>query len=79
METASGARLLAASALSAVSIPLAGYLSDRIGRKRMYLIGIATVGVFGFIYFAMMNTGLPALIVLAIILSFIPHDMMYGP
>jgi MFS family permease len=71
--------LLLASALSAVSIPLAGYLSDRIGRKRMYLIGITTVGVFGFIYFAMMNTGLPALIVLAIILSFIPHDMMYGP
>jgi MFS family permease len=71
--------LLAASALSAVSIPLSGYVSDRIGRKRMYLIGITTVGVFGFIYFGMMNTGVPALIVLAIILSFIPHDMMYGP
>ena len=71
--------LLAASALSAVSIPLSGYVSDRLGRKRMYLMGITTVGVFGFIYLAMMNTGVPALIVLAIILSFIPHDMMYGP
>jgi hypothetical protein len=45
----------------------------------MYLIGSVTVGVFAFIYFAMMNTTLPGLIFLAIVLSFIPHDMMYGP
>jgi hypothetical protein len=45
----------------------------------MCLIGITSVCVFGFIYFAMMNTGVPALIVLGITLSFIPHDMMYGP
>src|SRR5205814_4909451 len=30
--------LLTATALSAVTIPLSGYISDRIGRKRMYLI-----------------------------------------
>jgi MFS family permease len=71
--------LLVATALSAVSIPLAGHISDRIGRKRMYLIGTVTVGIFGFIYFAMMNTGVTALVFLAIVLSFIPHDMMYGP
>jgi len=71
--------LLAATALSAVSIPLAGHVSDLIGRKRMYLIGAVSVGVFGFIYFAMMNTAVPAVIFAAIVLSFIPHDMMYGP
>ena len=71
--------ILAAAALSAVSIPLSGHISDRIGRKRMYLIGAVTVGVYGFIYFAMMNSMVPALIFFAIILSFIPHDMMYGP
>src|SRR5499433_1228343 len=71
--------LLTATALSAVNIPLSGYISDRIGRKRMYLIGAVSVGIFGFIYFAMMNSMAPALIFLAIVLSFIPHDMMYGP
>src|SRR4029077_13395932 len=31
--------LLTATGLSAITIPLSGYISDRIGRKRMYLIG----------------------------------------
>src|ERR1700757_3640691 len=71
--------LLVATALSAVTIPVSGYISDRIGRKRMYLIGAVSVGVFAFIYFAMMNSMAPGLVFLAIILSFVPHDMMYGP
>ena len=35
--------------------------------------------MFGFIYFALLNTMVPGVIFLAIVLSFIPHDMMYGP
>jgi hypothetical protein len=45
----------------------------------MYLIGAATVGVFGFPYFAMVDTAAPALVFIAIVLSLIPHDMQYGP
>ena len=71
--------VLAASVLSFVSIPVFGHLSDQIGRKNMYLIGAVATGVFGFIYFAMVNTGSLPVIFLAIILSLIPHDMMYGP
>src|SRR6201992_3809470 len=71
--------VLTASILSFVSIPLFGHLSDRIGRKNMYLIGAAATGVFGFIYFAMLNTGSETIIFLAIILSLVPHDMLYGP
>ena len=71
--------VLTATLLSGVTTPLAGHISDRIGRKRMYMIGAVSVGVFGFIYFAMMNSMVPGLIFLAIVLSFIPHDMMYGP
>jgi metabolite-proton symporter len=71
--------VLAASMLSFVSIPLFGHLSDRIGRKKMYMIGAATCGLFGFLYFGMLDTGSLALIFLAIVLSLIPHDMMYGP
>ena len=71
--------VLTASVLSFVSIPLFGHISDRIGRKAMYMIGAFTTGVFGFIYFGLLNTGSAVLIFLAIVLSLIPHDMQYGP
>jgi MFS family permease len=71
--------VLAASLVSFVSIPLFGHLSDHIGRKTMYMIGAVVMGVFGFIYFAMLNTGSEPVIFLAVILSLIPHDMLYGP
>jgi metabolite-proton symporter len=71
--------VLSASVLSFVSIPLFGHLSDRIGRKNMYMIGALVTGVFGFVYFALLNTGSHTIIFLAIILSLVPHDMLYGP
>ena len=71
--------VLVASAVSFISIPLSGHISDRIGRRKMYLIGAATVGVFGFFYFGMIDTAIPALVFIAIVLSLIPHDMQYGP
>jgi metabolite-proton symporter len=71
--------VLAASVVSFVSIPVFGHVSDRIGRKNMYMIGALVTGIFGFIYFAMLKTGSEPVIFIAIILSLIPHDMMYGP
>jgi metabolite-proton symporter len=71
--------VLCASVVSFVSIPLFGHLSDRIGRKRVYILGAALTGLFGFVYFAMLDTRAPALVFLAVVLSLIPHDMMYGP
>jgi metabolite-proton symporter len=71
--------VLTASVVSFFTIPYFGHLSDRIGRKNMYMIGAVVTGIFGFIYFGMVNTGIMAIIFLAIVLSLIPHDMMYGP
>ena len=71
--------VLAASVLSFVSIPVFGHLSDQIGRKTMYMIGAAVTGVFGFIYFGMLNTASEPIMFLAIFLSLVPHDMQYGP
>jgi metabolite-proton symporter len=71
--------VLAASVLSFFSIPFFGHVSDLIGRKNMYIFGAIVTGVFGFIYFGMLDTGSTAIIFIAIILSLIPHDMMYGP
>lgn len=71
--------VLTASVLSFVTIPLFGHISDRVGRKKTYMWGAALTGVFGFIYFALLETGSHSLIFLAIVLSLIPHDIMYGP
>lgn len=71
--------VLTASAVSFITIPLSGHISDRIGRRKMYMIGAAATGIFGFIYFAMLASGSAALVFLAIVLSLIPHDMQYGP
>ena len=71
--------LICAGLLSFLTIPLAGAASDRFGRKRVYIIGSILTGIYAFLYFAMLNTLVPTLIVIAIIVSFIPHDIMYGP
>jgi metabolite-proton symporter len=71
--------VLAAALLSFVSIPLSGHISDLIGRRKMYLIGAAVTGIFGFLYFGLLDTAAPAAIFIAIVLSLIPHDMQYGP
>jgi len=71
--------VLVASCVSFVTIPLAGHISDRIGRRKMYLIGAAATGVFAFLYFAMLDSAVPAAVFIAIVLSLIPHDIQYGP
>jgi hypothetical protein len=45
----------------------------------MYMIGVVTMGMFGFLYFGMVDTAAPVLVFIAIMLSLIPHDMQYGP
>jgi MFS family permease len=71
--------ILLASFLAFLWIPLFGHISDLIGRRRMYLIGSATMGVFGFLYFALLNTAQAGWVFAAIVLSLIPHAMQYGP
>ena len=71
--------VLVGSLLSFVTIPLCGHISDLIGRRRMYLIGAAVMGLFGFLYFGMVDTAIPSAVFIAIVLSLIPHDMQYGP
>ena len=71
--------VVAASLVSFVTIPLFGHLSDVIGRKRMYMIGIATMAVWGFVYFGLYATAIAGVVFVVIALSLIPHDMQYGP
>jgi MFS family permease len=71
--------LIVTTALGFMWAPIAGYLSDKIGRRQMYIIGCVFVAVFTFVYFALLDTKVPALIFIAVALSFIPVMTMYGP
>jgi MFS family permease len=71
--------VLVASMLEFITIPLFGHISDLIGRRKMYIIGSVAVGIFGFIYFALVDTRDPVWIFVAIVLSLVPHAMLYGP
>jgi metabolite-proton symporter len=71
--------VMVASVLSLVTVPLAGHLSDRLGRRRVYMAGAVLTGIYGFIYVGLLNTTSPLLVFIAIFVSLIPHDIMYGP
>jgi MFS family permease len=71
--------LIVTTGLGFLTVPIAGALSDRIGRRRMYIIGCVFVAVYTFIYFALLDTKIPGLIFLAVSLSFVPVMTMYGP
>ncbi len=79
----SSAGLLAVVVVSAIGLattPLWGLLSDRVGRRRPYLLGSigGTVGLV--LFFLAVDTGSTLLVVLAAVIAInVLHDSMYGP
>jgi MFS family permease len=71
--------VLTAALVSFVTTPLSGHLSDRFGRRRVYMIGAAAIGLYGFVYFALVDTAIPVVVFITIVVSLIPHDVQYGP
>jgi MFS family permease len=70
---------LIAAAIGLITIPLAGRLSDRWGRRRVYGAGIILTAAFAFPYFGLLDTKSAGLVLIAIVVSLIVHDIQYGP
>ena len=70
---------MVAAGLGLLSVPFFGYLSDLIGRRLMYGIGIVSTAIFAFPYFGLLNTKVAGMALLAIVVSLLVHDMQYGP
>ncbi|MFG2845097.1 MFS transporter [Kitasatospora sp. NPDC048296] len=71
--------VLIASAIQFALIPLFGALSDRVGRKPVYLVGAAGVGVWAFVFFGMVDTESFGALVVAVTVGLVFHSAMYAP
>ena len=71
--------VLVAAAVQVFLIPWFGHLSDRFGRRPVYLFGAVGAAVWVFVFFALLDTGSFLLILLATVLSLVFHAAMYGP
>lgn len=57
--------IMAVSVLTTIMIPIMGSLSDKVGRKKMFLIGAVAMLIYAFPYFIIVNTHEPVLVILA--------------
>ena len=71
--------VLVAAAVQVFLIPWFGHLSDRFGRRPVYLFGAVGAAVWVFVFFALLDTGSFLLILLATVVSLVFHAAMYGP
>lgn len=71
--------LLVAHAVHFVAIPLVGRLSDRVGRRPVYLVGTLATGTWGFFAFPMMDSKNSMVIMSAVVIGLVFHAFMYAP
>jgi MFS transporter, MHS family, shikimate and dehydroshikimate transport protein len=69
-----------AAAVEIIVIPTYGWLSDKLGRRPVYLFGAIFTGLFAFPFFWLVETSKVSLMALAILVALVGgHSAMYGP
>jgi MFS transporter, MHS family, shikimate and dehydroshikimate transport protein len=72
--------VIIAAALGLVTVPLWGHLSDKFGRRPLYMAGAIVTTLWAFPLFGLIDTESPILIWLSIVIGVnLGHDLMYGP
>lgn len=64
---------------NAIAVPWFGSLSDRIGRRPVYIAGALLGMVWAFVFFVLMDSAHPVAICAAVVVGLLIHAMMYGP
>jgi MHS family shikimate/dehydroshikimate transporter-like MFS transporter len=71
--------IVLANLLALITVPLYGALSDRIGRKRVFMAGIIGAAAYLYLFFGLLEMRQPALIILAIVLAVgLIHPLMFA-
>ncbi|MEQ1751767.1 MAG: MFS transporter, partial [Prosthecobacter sp.] len=71
--------VLVGSAVQLVAIPYFGALSDKLGRRPVYLGGALFLTAFAFPFFWLLETRQTGLVMVAVVIGLIGHAAMYGP
>jgi metabolite-proton symporter len=72
--------VLIVAACAVFSIPACGALSDRLGRRPVYLFGACATALFAYPLFWLLDTGSTPLVWLALAIALVfGHSPMYGP
>jgi metabolite-proton symporter len=71
--------VLIGSVVHFLSIPAWGALSDRVGRRPVYLFGAAGVGLWAFAFFALLDSRSFVSTTIAVTVGLVLHGAMYGP
>jgi len=71
--------IIVGSACNAVSVLFFGALSDRVGRRPVYVAGALLGMLWAFVFFVLLDSRRPALIVSAVVIGLVIHGAMYGP
>ena len=64
---------------NAITVPMFGALSDRLGRRPVYMVGALLAIIWSFVFFELLDSSQPVLIVIAVIVGLLIHAIMYGP
>ncbi|GAA1951429.1 MFS transporter [Kitasatospora viridis] len=71
--------VLIASAIQFALIPVFGALSDRVGRKPVYLAGAVATGAWAWAFFGLLDTRSFPAVLLAVTVGLVFHSAMYAP
>jgi MHS family shikimate/dehydroshikimate transporter-like MFS transporter len=72
--------VMLASAIELFTLPASGAISDRVGRRPVYLAGTVLLLIIAYPYFLMIQTGSTVLVILASVIALsIAHASVYGP
>ncbi|MGH3458285.1 MFS transporter [Aeromicrobium sp.] len=71
--------LLIAAAVQFFMIPALGALSDRVGRRPLYLIGAIGVAAWSFVFFDLIDSQSSGKVLLAVVVALFFHSLMYAP